>query len=75
MRKYQKILKLYYSLYSGHNKPQNLDSFDQMAQKFNLLYSVNLIKMFKDHMLDEFISMREVHYLSKQINVNLGKKY
>lgn len=47
MKKYQRILKVYYNVYSGHNKPQNLDSFDQIAQKINLLYSANLWRMLK----------------------------
>lgn len=52
IKKYQRILKLYYNIYSGHIKPQNLDSFDKIAEKVGLLYSANLWKMIKDHTLD-----------------------
>lgn len=75
MKKYQRILKVYYNVYSGHNKPQNLDSFDQIAQKVNLLYSANLWKMLKEHGLDEYINSREVQYLCKKINNSLNKKF
>lgn len=68
-------MKLYYNIYSGHIKPKNLDSFDQIAQKVNLMYSAHLWKFLKDHTLDEFITVREVQYLSKKINHNLEKKF
>lgn len=52
IKKYQKILKVYYNIYSGHIKPKTLDSFDQIAQKVNLMYSAPLWKFLRDHTLD-----------------------
>lgn len=68
MKKYNRILKLYYGMYSGHHRAKNLDSFDQIAEKYNLLYSAGLIRMVKENTLDEFLTVRQIQTICKKIN-------
>lgn len=66
---------MYYNTYSGFHKPKALDSFDKISEKGNTLFTKSLWKMFKDHTLDEFITVREMQYLVKRINFNLNKDF
>ena len=58
MKKYQRVLKVYYSIYSGYIKPKSIKIFDDMAGQSHLLYSPALWKLLKDHTLDEFINVK-----------------
>ena len=58
MKKYQRILKLYYGEYSGFHQPKTLDLFDKIAEKCNYLYTKSLWKMLRDHTLDEFLTVK-----------------
>ncbi len=58
MKKYQRVLKLYYSIYSGYHRPMTVKSFDIFADQNNLLYSTALWKLLKDNTLDEFINVK-----------------
>lgn len=58
MKKYQRVLKLYYSVYSGYHRPMTVKLFDTLADQNNLLYSTALWKLLKDHALDEFINVK-----------------
>lgn len=73
MKKYQRILKVLYSNYSGHHKPKKLDNFIEIAEKYHLLTSSSLWKLLKEHCLDEYLTVREVNFLCKKININLKK--
>ena len=75
MKRYQKILKIYYHEYSGFHKPKALDQFDKIAEKGNFLYNKSLWKLLRDHTLDEFITVKECQHLIKKINYKLDKKF
>ena len=67
MKKYQRVLKVYYSIYSGYIKPKSIKIFDEMADQSHLMYSAALWKLLKDHTLDQFINVKEMQILCKKI--------
>lgn len=75
IKKYQRVLRVYYNVYSGFQKPKTLDLFDKIAEKGNYIYAKAIWKLLKDHSLDEFISVKEVQYLIKKINTKLDKRF
>lgn len=75
MKRFQRVIKVYYSAYSGLHKPKSTKLFDEIAEKGSLLYSSSLWKLLRDHTLDEFITVKEMQYISKRINARLKKEF
>lgn len=75
MKKYQRVLKVYYGNYSGHLKPKKLDNFTEIANHYSLMTSSGLWKLLKDHSLDDYLSVRECQFLCKRINIKLKKDF
>lgn len=75
MKKYQRVFKVLYGNYSGHHKPKKLDNFTEIAQQYHLLTSAGSWKLLKDHNLDEYITVKEVQYLIKRLNIRLKKEF
>lgn len=75
MKKYNKILKLFYSAYGGKLTPNSLSLFDELAQKNNLMQVANVWKLFKHYRLDEFMTIREAQYLVQKVNALKKKTY
>jgi hypothetical protein len=57
LKKYNKVLKLYYSMYSK-SKTNNLNLFDDLAERNSVMQVANVWKLFKDHFLDEFMTVK-----------------
>ena len=58
MKKYNKIIKLYYNIYGGRLRPNAVKLFEQLSEKNSLMQSANVWKLLKDHTLDEFITVK-----------------
>ena len=75
MKKYNKVLKILYSNYSGRLKPNSISCFDEMGEKLGLMQTASFWKIFKDFELDEFMTIREAQYLVQKINTIKKKSY
>lgn len=75
MKKYNKVLKVYYSNYSGHHKPRKLDNFAEISDQYNMLYSKSVWKFLKDSSLDEFLKVKECQDICKNVNMKLKKSF
>ena len=58
MKKYQRVIKVLYTRYSGHNKPKKIDNFTEMADHYHLLVSKSSWQLIRDHSLDDYITVR-----------------
>lgn len=58
MKKYNKVLKFFYSNYGGKLRPSSITLFDQIAEKQSLMTVANVWKLFKDFQLDAFLTIR-----------------
>lgn len=75
MKKYNKVLKIFYSNYGGKLRPNSISLFDEMAEKQSLMTVANVWKLFKDFELDQFMTIREAQYLVQKINSQKKKSY
>ncbi len=75
MKKYNKVIKILYSNYSGKLKTNSISCFDEMGEKLSLMQIASCWKMFKDFELDEFMTIREAQYLAQKINTIKKKSY
>jgi len=73
LKKYNRILKLYYNNYGGKLRPNVLKSFDELSEKSHLMQSANVWRLLKDHALDQYITHKEVHYIVQKINARMKK--
>ena len=48
MKKYNRVLKVFYSNYGGKLRPKSISLFDELAEKQNLMTVANVWKLFKD---------------------------
>lgn len=74
-KKYNKVLRLFYSTYGGKLRPNSLGLFDELAEKNSLMQVADAWKLLKDYRLDEFITIRETQYLVQKINAQNKKPY
>ena len=56
MKKYQKVLKLYYNTYQGTFRVGAHKTFDEIGERFSLLEAASTWKILKDHRLEAYIS-------------------
>ncbi len=75
MKKYSKIIKLYYNVYGGRLRPNNVKLFEELSEKNSLMQSANVWKLLKDHTLDEFITVKQVNYIIQKVNAILKKQF
>lgn len=47
MKKYYRVMKVYYYQYTGHRKPRKADSFSEISTQHTLLEIGSLIKLLK----------------------------
>jgi hypothetical protein len=52
LKKYSKILKVYYNLYGGRLRPVTLKLFEDISDRNHLMQSSNVWKLLRDHGLD-----------------------
>lgn len=48
MKKYNRVLKVFYSNYGGKLRPNSINYFDEIAEKQSLMTVANVWKLFKD---------------------------
>jgi hypothetical protein len=75
IKKYAPVLKVYYHNYGGKLRPNTIPLFDDISQTAYLMQSANVWKLLRDHDLDLFISVKEVHFTIQRINGHLKKDY
>ena len=72
LKSYQKALKLIFNQYSGHKKGEIPQNFDEIAQKNVFVSSSGLYKFLKDFGFEDYVTLKEVQYLTQKINIELN---
>jgi hypothetical protein len=69
LKSYQKVLKFIFNQYSGHKKGEIPQNFDEIAQKNVFVSSSGLYKFLKDFGFEDYVTLKEVQYLTQKINI------
>lgn len=72
MRRYDKIMKLYFNLYSGKKQGFHTKLFDEISDRANFVHSSGVYKMLKEHGLESFITPKEVQFLARKVNYKMN---
>ena len=73
IKKYGKLLKVYYHNYGGKLRPNTLKLFEDVSHIANMMNTANISKMMRDNNLDLFISVKEIQHTVQKINTHLKK--
>lgn len=68
MKKYHRVLLVYFNTYAGTFRTNNALLFDKLDEKKQLMQLANVWKLLKDHYLDEFITIKEVQRIVQKLN-------
>ena len=57
------------------SKTNNLNLFDDLAERNSVMQVANVWKLFRDHFLDEFMTVKQAQFLVQKINASKKKSY